>query len=45
MVPTAPEANGSSTLLTCLTFSIALIVVSMSLFWSAIGPDVDVKTI
>ena len=27
MVPTAPEANGSSTLLTCLTFSIALIVV------------------
>ena len=44
MVPTAPEANGSSTLLTCLTYLIALIWLSMADLWSLIGPDLDWNT-
>jgi hypothetical protein len=44
MVPTAPEANGSSTLLTCFTFSMALIWSSIGAWWSVIGPEVDSKT-
>ena len=31
--------------MTCWTFAIALIASSIAAFWSAIGPDVDVKTI
>ena len=45
IVPTASLANGSSTLVTCGTFAIALICFSIAACCADIGPEVLVKMI